>query len=341
MREDVQAFESHVYRFGLRKLWRRLNKPLTCTPAGKSAGNSISWSEFFCKHVSRLRQGGPDEVARNLKDIPQVLWHLYRAVKACRDGLSREDEEEQMLLVSLASKEIWQRVLKIFAIKGWQQGLRCKLGKEAKGKHHFTCPTSVSISSRYHQLTYIFPVLDFRFERFLQNLIVLPTATIRLLETAANRKFYLRYLDPRKTSVSITRLENETHTLHPELLLALHFIRLRRRQLDTTGPGPRTALSYIGTSRLPCLPCYTFVNCLREADILSSTRGTHGKKYAPWRVPKEQLVATGLAAEQREVVVKRFADRLAGIYTARMEESLKKGMLEGDEEWDGEDGVVD
>lgn len=86
--------------------------------------------------------------------------------------------------------------------------------------------------------------------------------------------------------------------------------------------------SYIGTSELSCLPCWKFLECLREdLNINYQVRGTHNQSHWPWKYPE----TTGaLYPDQAKKVQDSFYREIAHRYT---EYALR---IRQEEEWEAE-----
>lgn len=94
----------------------------------------------------------------------------------------------------------------------------------------------------------------------------------------------------------------QTPCVHCECALAAHYERHRR----TAATPP---FSYIGVSKLSCMPCHLWLRALAAASGRSYyTRGTHGKWYRGWRTPVAwgEADTAGLQEMMRAVLVERL-----------------------------------
>lgn len=101
-----------------------------------------------------------------------------------------------------------------------------------------------------------------------------------------------------------TKLSGDDHTpcVHCECALAAHYES--HRGVTTTPP-----FSYIGVSKLSCMPCHLWLRALAASTGRNYyTRGTHGKWYRGWRTPGRWGDADGAQLEQlmRDVLVERL-----------------------------------
>lgn len=73
--------------------------------------------------------------------------------------------------------------------------------------------------------------------------------------------------------------KEQTPCVHCECALAAHYERHR-------GPTTTPPFSYIGVSKLSCMPCHLWLRSLAASTGRNYyTRGTHGKWYRGWRTP--------------------------------------------------------
>lgn len=96
--------------------------------------------------------------------------------------------------------------------------------------------------------------------------------------------------------------EDQTPCVHCECALAAHYES--HRGATTTPP-----FSYIGVSKLSCMPCHLWLRALAASTGRNYyTRGTHGKWYRGWRMPGRWGDADGARLEQlmRGVLVERL-----------------------------------
>lgn len=96
--------------------------------------------------------------------------------------------------------------------------------------------------------------------------------------------------------------DHQTPCVHCECALAAHYET--HRGATTTPP-----FSYIGVSKLSCMPCHLWLRALSAATRRNYyTRGTHGKWYRGWRMPGRWGDADMAELEQmmRGVLVERL-----------------------------------
>ncbi|KAL1845498.1 hypothetical protein Plec18170_009755 [Paecilomyces lecythidis] len=111
-----------------------------------------------------------------------------------------------------------------------------------------------------------------------------------------------------------TRNHNINGYIHCEMKLLLYLYTSR----DSKGP----AYSYIGLSKLCCLPCYEFIQTFNEVfGTKFVIKGTHSKVYVPWifpgDCPQHDRVAEG--------VYKRLANHVVPWYHGFVPENLPFG----------------
>lgn len=129
------------------------------------------------------------------------------------------------------------------------------------------------------------------------------------------------------TSVSETlddMLSGNEHTpcVHCECALAAHYER--HRSASSTPP-----FSYIGVSKLSCMPCHLWLRALAASTGRSYyTRGTHGKWYRGWRTPVPAVGGGTALLEKlmRGVLVERIV--------------ATKGVRSGSDSTDASGGTV-
>lgn len=95
---------------------------------------------------------------------------------------------------------------------------------------------------------------------------------------------------------------DQTPCVHCECALAAHYER--HRGATTTPP-----FSYIGVSKLSCMPCHLWLHALATSTGRHYyTRGTHGKWYRGWRTPGPWVGGDTAYLEQlmRGVLVERL-----------------------------------
>lgn len=297
----IARLASRVYTFTDEKFWRRTNRwwPDLRTFTNdlyRRRGHILSPSETQLRECVLNFSLGLTALNATVIDWPYVVEVMDSAVQAALPLLENRYSLESMVKEMMCNFALRRALEKVTSPHRHFLQLVCSASSPRLGRI-FTVPCTVEVVPDCFDDIQRYTLPDG--EPAWRNVLAEICAdNEELLEDDAVMNRVSGDLD-----LQISGKE-QTPWVHCECALAAHYER--HRSATSTPP-----FSYIGVSKLSCMPCHLWLQALAASCGRSyHTRGTHGKWYRGWRTPVPAVGGDTAHLEQlmRRVLVDRLVE---------------------------------